>query len=208
GPGPAGVPQAADAPQAGPADPAQDCPPLDGGAAGVPAQQPSEIAWVDYRGLALPSSPVSGPATTEGSVARCFAHSPTGALLAVAQISAHALLAPDWRTVADLQLLPGPSADAFVTRMTSMLGTAPPASTGDVTGLLQPAGFKVLAYTDQQAVIALAFASEGKARVQTTVYTVVWGGHDWLLQAEPDGQVGAMTQRSAVLDGFVPWGRA
>lgn len=182
------------------------CPPLTQGFAGTPEQEPSEIVWESYRGLALPSSPLSGPVGGMGSVSRCFAHTPTGALLAAMQISSRALYAPDWRSVAEYQLFPGTAADEFVTRMTSLVGTAPPGLVRDVTGLLQPAGFKFLAYSPEQAVIALAFGSEGNARLQSAVYTVVWGGHDWLLQAQPDGTVSALSQRPASLDGFVPWG--
>ncbi len=189
-----------------PTDPAGPCPPLTQGFAGTPQEEPSEITWERYRGLALPSSPLSGPVGGTGSVSRCFAHTPTGALIAAMQISSRALYAPDWRSVAEYQLLPGAGTDEFVTRMTSLVGTAHPGLVRDVVGLLQPAGFKFLAYSPEQAVIALAFASEGNARLQSAVYTVVWGGHDWLLQAQPDGTVSALPQRPESLDGFVPWG--
>ncbi|HSA50265.1 MAG TPA: hypothetical protein VLH10_09160 [Yinghuangia sp.] len=190
-----------------PTQPTGPCPPLTGGFAGMPEQEPSEIDWESYRGLAMPSSALSGPVGGTGSVSRCFARTPTGALLAAMQISSRALFAPDWRSVARYQLVPGPSTDEFVTRMTSLVGTTAPGLVRDVTGLMQPAGFKFLAYSPEQAVLALVFASEGGARMQSAVYTVVWDGDDWLLQVQPDGTVGALPQRPTSLDGFVPWGK-
>lgn len=187
--------------------PSGPCPALTSGPTGVPGYEPSELEWESYRGLAMPFSRSAGPKGGAGSVSRCFAHTPTGALLAATHISARALLAPDWRPIAENQFVPGPATDAFVTRMTSLVGDPTPGLVRDVTGIMQPAGFKFLGYTPEQAVVALLFASEAQARMQSAVYTVVWGGDDWLLQAQPDGTLGTMRQRPTSLDGFVPWGK-
>ncbi|UGQ12299.1 hypothetical protein LO772_01420 [Yinghuangia sp. ASG 101] len=198
-PPPGGVPK--------PNSPTGPCPVLDGGLVDTPTQEPSELEWESYRGLAMPESRFSGPVGGSGSVSRCFAHTPTGALLAAMQISSRAVLAPDWRSVAQYQILPGPAADEFISRMTSLVGTAEPGLVRDVTGLMQPAGFKFLGYSPDQAVIALAFSSESGVRMQSAVYTVIWNGDDWLLQAQPGGSVSALSQRPESLDGFVPWGK-
>lgn len=187
-------------------DPTAPCPQLPGGAADVPGREPAEIEWRPFRGLDLPVSVSSGPVIEQGNVARCFAHTPIGALLAAMQISVRAEFAPNWNDVVTYQLVPGPGADAYRTRMRSLIGPFETGLIGKISGRLPPAGFKFLGYTPEQAVIALAFGSEGGAQVQTSVYTVVWSGGDWLMQAQPDGALGALAQRSASLDGYVHWG--
>lgn len=172
----------------------------------MPTQEPSEIEWEDYHGLAVPTSPTSGPAVFIGSVARCYARTPTGALLAAAQIAARAELAPDWPAIGAYQLEPGPATDEYIARTTRLKGTPRAGPVRDATGLMQAAGFRFLSYSDQQAVIVLAFATDG-GLLQSGVYTVVRGPYDWLLRAEPDGTVGALVQRLTSLDGFVPWGK-
>lgn len=188
-------------------DPYGPCPPTGPSNDRVPTQEPSEVEWEDYHGLALPTSPTSGPLVYVGSVARCYAHSPTGALLAAAQISARALLAGDWAAVGSHQIEPGPASAEYHSRMTRLKGTTVVPRWGrDLDGLMEPAGFRFLSYSDQQAVIVLAYATEG-GLLKSAVYTVVRGTHDWLLRAEPDGSIGALVQNPSSLEGFVPWGR-
>ncbi|WTX00842.1 hypothetical protein OG216_46230 (plasmid) [Streptomycetaceae bacterium NBC_01309] len=170
-------------------------------------EEPPEIVWEEYRGLALPSSPLSGPVKLEGTVARCFARTQTGALLAATQISSRAVLGVDWRSVVERQLVPGPGAEAHVKKMEGLAGTDAARSGSDVAGLLQPAGFRVLTYTADQATVALVYGSELGRRLQSMLCTVVWTSGDWFLQPEPNGEIGALVQRPDSLEGFVPWGK-
>ncbi|MGW0660565.1 hypothetical protein [Streptodolium elevatio] len=184
------------------------CPSFQDSPTAQPTQVPSHIEWVDYRGLMVPLSRMAGPAERVGSVARCFAPTPAGALLAAANIVIRHPVAPDWRSLVERQVVPGPGRDAYVRLRERQPGptvdsVVPPAA----DRLARLAGFRFVSYSPQSAAVALLFRmSNGELRA--SVHTVLWAEGDWKLQMRDDGSDAFMEQIATGPEGYVEWGDA
>jgi hypothetical protein len=181
------------------ADGDTSCPELADRHRQVPTAAPEGITWDLYGAVALPSSKASGPAVTGGDVARCYAHTPVGALLATSQISVRYLAADDWLKVTRTQTV-GAGRDAYIAQRTAAEETAPADGGGSAHG--QIAGFRFVTYNDTTAVIQTVWRfPDGRLQAATT--TVLWRDGDWRLEypAEP----AAPTPVSS-LAGYAEWG--
>jgi len=167
----------------------------------VPTIPPEGVRWSLFQGVALPSSRTAGPARTSGPVYAGYAHTPTGALLAAAQISYRYLISPgnDWRQVVDQQVVPGPGRDVYAQKRAKVDSTSvTPGTYG------QLAGFRVVTYSPDTAVIQYVTRfADGSMQVVTD--TVHWLNGDWKLQLQPDGSETPTAQTVGSLAGFVPW---
>ncbi|MGI8682382.1 MAG: hypothetical protein ACR2JO_09725 [Mycobacteriales bacterium] len=167
----------------------------------VPNSPPPGITWGLFQGVALPSSHSSGPTRVSGPVYAGYAHTPTGALLAAAQISSRYLISPgqDWRQVEERQVVPGPGRDVYVQKRAKVDSTSvPPGTYG------QFAGFRFVTYSPDVAVVQFVSRfSSGNLQVATD--TVRWLDGDWKLQLQPDGSATPTVQSVSTLAGFVPW---
>lgn len=165
----------------------------------IPQAAPA-VTWSVFKTVAVPSSATAGPMLIEGQMARCFARTPAGALIATWQIYVRSLLSDQWRQVTDAQVMPGPGRDAYVKIRSAYTGDA---SDPGVYG--QMAGFKFAAYSADIAVIQIITRfSDGTLQVGTA--TVIWSGGDWRLQLQPGGAAAVSVQSVDSLDGFIPWG--
>ncbi|WP_436772851.1 hypothetical protein [Yinghuangia sp. YIM S09857] len=184
------------------------CAPFPDSPTAQPGKVPSHIEWTDYRGLMVPLSGMAGPAERVGSVARCFAPTPTGALLAAANIVMRHPVAPDWRSLAERQMVPGPGRDAYLRLREQQEGptgvaAVPPA--GD--RLARLAGFRFVSYSPQSAAVALLFRMSN-GELWASVHTVDWSEGDWKLHMRDDGSDAFMEQTVAGTEGYVEWGDA
>ncbi|MFF5264585.1 hypothetical protein ACFY4C_37155 [Actinomadura viridis] len=168
----------------------------------IPQTTPTGISWQMLGAKPLPYSATAGPMVVEPSgVARCYAHTPLGALLAATQLTTRYWGAPDWRQVVRRQVMPGPGADAFVKLRSSVtLDVSEPADA-------QVAGFKFSAYSPQVAVIQMASRINSGA-LQFVVLTMQWHQGDWKLLLQADGRPGNGATSITTLDGFAPWSPA
>jgi hypothetical protein len=159
------------------------------------------VAWTVFHGIAEPASREHGPRRSEADVDRCYARTPTGALIAAWQIATRFVLADDWRRVVELQVMPGAGRDAYVAQR-ARVRTDTARAAG---GYGQLAAFAIASYTPQVATVQLVsrFAATGHLQVNTV--TVVWSGDDWRLQLQPDGSISPSLQAASSLAGFVPW---
>ena len=160
---------------------------------------PSGVTWQLFGGVALPFSSAAGPMIVEGAgVARCFARSPLGALIATDQLSVRYLLSPDWRTVVRTQVVAGPGRDAYTTwRAGQQVNPFE-------TGYAQSAGFRFITYTPQLAVIEKVMRA-GDGSLGAFVLTVQWQDGDWRLVLQADGIANPPGHDVDSLDGYVPW---
>jgi hypothetical protein len=168
----------------------------------VPIASPAGVTWQVFHAAALPFSADAGPRQVADQAVSGFAHTPVGALLAVAQASYRVIVAtdPGWRDVVETMIAPGPGRDAFIQqRSTITMTTVPPNS------LAQLAGFQFLSYTDTDAVIQMASRNlDGSYGV--VAEHVVWVDGDWKLMLADNGG-GALTKMTVPsLAGFVAWG--
>lgn len=166
----------------------------------VPEVTPQGITWNLYQTVALPTSSTAGPTVVAGDVARCYAHSPLGALLAASQIGSRYLLAPDWRPVLMAQVVDNAGRAAFIAareKTTNPGGNQP----GDYN---QFAGFKFVTYNSSTAVIEFVTTSASGA-MQATTTTVDYVDGDWKLVLQPDGGTSPNALPVTSLVGFSIW---
>lgn len=165
----------------------------------VPEAAPADVTWSLFHGVAVPSSQSAGPLiTTPGGIARCYAHTPVGALIAVSQIPVRMVLADDWRSVLDTQVMPGPGRNNVASRRAKLTGPVRD------QGYAQTVAFKFVTYNASTAVIqTVSRATDGSMGVYTN--TIEWNG-DWRLRLADDGNAGPPPQSVSSLEGYIPWG--
>ena len=173
----------------------------------VPTVAPAGITWVLWRTVALPTSPVAGPLVVQGNTARCFAHSPLGALIAAVQIDLrfHTAETAEWKTVVYGQMVPSPGRDKLAAEVEALVKSDPaqaaaPPAPGSIA---QIAGFSFISYTPQTAVIDLVVTDSGRYAVGPI--TVSWAGGDWKLDVQPAGTVTGPAQPISSTVGYVAW---
>jgi hypothetical protein len=166
----------------------------------VPEATPQGINWQLYQTVAVPSSTADGPTVIDGDVARCYAHNPVGALLAISQLSTRYLLAPDWRAVVSQQVVPNAGRSVYETERAQVSNSG--ANAGGTFNQL--AGFKYVTYSPAVATIEMVSRSSTGA-MQVVANTVEWLDGDWKLELQPDGGVGPNALPVSSLVGFSIW---
>lgn len=175
------------------------CPQLADSELDLPTSAPTGVTWTLYGSVALPSSEEAGPAAAGKDVARCYAHTPVGALLANSQISVRYLAADDWLKVTRTQTV-GAGRDTYITDRTKAEETAVPVGDGGSHG--QIAGFRFVTYNDTTAVIQTVWRfPDGQLQAATT--TVLWQDGDWRLEYPADPADPAPVDSLA---GYTQWG--
>ncbi len=161
---------------------------------------PEGVTWELFQGVALPVSRTDGPTRVDGPVHAGFSRTPTGALLAAAQIRVRAIATPsvpDLLRVVDEQFADGPGKSAYRELIAQVTDVSPPAG-----GYTQYVGFRYLSYDPDLAVVSLASqGSSGTTRAATA--TVRWIDGDWRLERPADAQEPSQVLPS--LAGYVPW---
>jgi hypothetical protein len=169
----------------------------------VPDAPPNGITWQIIDTVALPFSDSAGPSQVTEGIPSGFAHTPTGALVALVQIDFRHLIEPNFVavTTADVANTTG-RAEFF--RLVKAGRLANPAHPAPGT-YLQLAGFEFVSYTSSNAVIQLLTArTDGTYQVSTL--SVTWDGTDWQLVLQPNGTDSPNQQIVASPVGFVLWG--
>jgi hypothetical protein len=189
-------PAPAASPAASPAGAGCHAPP---GSQAIPAAAPPGVTWRLYDTIALPFSAQAGPAVITGDVACCYAHSPTGALLAAVQIAVRVVLAANWRTVLAAQVLPGTGRNVYAAERPGEAVTIQPGEYAQI------AGFQFITYSSDVAVIQIVSQLPSSGQLQMTAMTVMWVNGDWRLELQPDGAPGPNVQQLSSLTGFIPW---
>jgi hypothetical protein len=160
-----------------------------------PATTPTDTKWELVGKIAAPTSPTQfGPGKTEANGLRsCFAHSPTGALYAGANI---VILASSGHNDLVLRYLTVDSPERD-----KMLGSSSPSGSSGGPSF-QLAGFKLTDYTGDRAVIEYGFkVSNGTFGSLPVV--LQWSGGDWKAVPPASGQPEG--KQLADLSGFIPW---
>ena len=159
-----------------------------------PATTPADTKWELVGKIAAPTSPTQfGPGKTEANGLRsCFAHSPTGALYAAANMTA--LSSAGKADLVYQQLaVPSPERDA-------VLKSSPTAAPNSMTAQL--AGFTFRSYEADRAVIDLAFKGANGTFVSIPV-PLQWYEGDWKFVVPATGDTGA--RQLSDLSGYVEW---
>jgi len=157
----------------------------------------SSLRWASYGGVELPSSPQAGPRDTAGGLARGYADTPLGALVAAVNIAVRANA--EWGPGVFIPVIrgqvTGPDAAALLAGCQAAYSQA--ASAAHITGG-QPLGsadvteeaFRWVSYAPSGATVDLVSAgpgSAGRTALAVTRIQVTWDGTDWKVIAPLNG---------------------
>ena len=187
-------------PSAQPTEPAstdQSCPIASTSNTEVPQDTPDGIEWrsTAYKAM-LPYSKTDGPTLEEGPVALCYAHTPTGALMAMSHFYARSRLNPlaDERVqVIEQQTLPGADQQEEIN------GARETASR-----LWEWRGFRFLSYGDTEARIVGVVTIEGSQHAAVT-FVLTWSEDTWMVNLQASNQADSVIVSEAELASYVPW---
>lgn len=202
---PGTVPDDAAAQPGGVPGAAGSCPQLPSSDAELPSSAPADAEWRTTDEVPLPYSPTAGPAIVTDMFARCYAHTPTGAVLAAIQTSRRYRAEPNWGAVAQFLLAPGPGRDAYIRQRTDRTGpNATPGLPENPEDRAVVAGFRVPEHTADRVLVDVVTARLLGDAGTHSVWTMVWRDGDWKLELPADG---APPPQTPVRDGdpFVPW---
>lgn len=168
----------------------------------VPIAAPTGVTWSLFQTVALPSSMTEGPTRVDGPVYAGYSHTPTGALIAAAQLSFRYLITPGdgWRQVLREQVLPGPGRDVYEVNRSKVTADDPVGAYGQI------AGFRFVTYSTDVAVVQIVSRFSNSGSLQVATVTVRWSDGDWKLELQPDGGSSPSVQHLPTLSGFTPWG--
>ncbi|MEU8802514.1 hypothetical protein [Spirillospora sp. NPDC048819] len=151
--------------------------------------------WERFEGVAVPFSPIVGPLDVQGDIARCYQHSPRGALIAAVQISVRLDRSTRWQTILGQQAVTGEGKAAYA--RVRAAGQVVPARKA-----AQIAGFRIVTYTPQTAVVETVSRDPARGGRTARTMTVKWEG-DWKLAPTREGSTGSAPQNVDSLSGFV-----
>ncbi|HEX3649508.1 MAG TPA: hypothetical protein VHV49_13860 [Pseudonocardiaceae bacterium] len=149
---------------------------LHGGSTATPTTGP-DVQWQNIDGNWLPVSTTEGPGRRSATGPwSCYAHTPTGAVLAALDIAGR-MNREDLTSVVQQQTVPGPGQAAL------LAGGVEAAATNEV-----PAGFDINAYDGSTTTITL-YARKGDitGRCSTGLQWIGGRTGDWALRLAPDG---------------------
>ncbi|MEW2614721.1 hypothetical protein AB0937_32005 [Streptomyces sp. NPDC047880] len=177
----------------------------------MPTSPPDDVDWRALGVTRVPVSGSAGPTLTQGPVWWCFAHTPTGAVLA-AHIIPSQMSGPDWRTIAQEQVVAGPGRDLFVFKRSTVRDDAPgstreagsrPGAGSGGSSAASYAGFAVPAYSGAAATVELLLKTgQGYA---TTSVALRWSGGDWKVQPSGNGALHTPVKAVQGTNGHLLW---
>jgi hypothetical protein len=169
-----------------------------------PKVAPVAVTWLFDADMLIPLQRQAGPASQDPDGLRhCYAHSPTGAVLAA---------------MVTLAQLRNPAlSEAVLQRRTTGAGrsialkAAKSPRTPDGTPAQPPqfTGFKILDYQPTRAIIAIALQTDVD-KVASLPVTMAWSSGDWKMVLQEDGSINgdASPDLLGSLDGYVRFGGA
>ncbi len=162
---------------------------LPAGAQTVPSSGALQAQWGTVGSMQVPQNPtVFGPQRSNGPWERCFAHDPSGALLAAMNLWAEGTAVP-----------PGELFERLAVGAPKNLGSS---AQLDSSGPVQFAGYRYESYTPSDAEVAVVFRGpEGK--LLAVVTSMVWRAGDWKYLFPAEGA--PAMQVIPDLTGYVPW---
>jgi cytoskeletal protein RodZ len=171
----------------------------------IPRSTPTAVTWEFEADMLIPTQQEGGPAVMNSAGVRsCFAHSPTGAVLA-ALVTLGQIRNPDL-TIPVLR-------ERFVPNQGLKLalaeGKATPPTPGQTKTVAQFTAFKVLDYLPDRAIIAIAVRIDDK-NVASIPVTMAWSKGDWKGVLQTDGSFNGSTEPDLLqsMTGYVRFGGA
>jgi hypothetical protein len=171
---------------------------LPAGSQQIPAVAP-ETRWELVGTIAAPTEPKTiGPGIQEGKRRLCFAHSPTGGLFAAVNFVAIASRSPN-----DTALLRELTAEGSARDELLRQGSQP----ADPSFRMQVAGFRINAYSGDEATVDLAFRTSEQGALIHMAIPLRWERGDWKAVITTEATP-FVVERLQDLSGYLPWGGA
>lgn len=213
GPGSAASPSATEAPtsgRTGTADAPTTAPPSPRpSVCGLTAEADSgtltrapETGWELVGTVAAPSVEGMGPGAVEDGLRTCYARTPTGALLAAANVAAMGSNATLVERMTAEMTAEGPGREAALERIAD---EGAPAVPGAVR--YQIRGFRLLDYSGTEASVDLALGVDG-GLTGSFVLDLRWEDGDWKVVLTDDGGLGSLPAPVPDLTGYTLWSGA
>lgn len=165
----------------------------------MPQVAPPAVSWQFEADMLIPLQEAAGPAVTSPSgVHSCFAHSPTGAVLATMVMLGQVLNPRITDEVLTTRVMPGPG------RTKALAAAARELATPGEKTQVQFAGFKIFLYQQNLAIIQVASELNHQA-VASMPVTMRWTGSDWKAVLQEDGTFNGHVEPDVLqsLDGYV-----
>ncbi|WP_211878337.1 hypothetical protein [Pseudarthrobacter albicanus] len=161
--------------------------------------------WTLIGKMAAPTDPKTfGPGVTdEDGFRSCFAHSPTGALYAAANLVALGSSGDPKlnQKMTDRLLMPGPGRDIAMADSRTM------PSSGSSNTSVQFRGFVIKSYSRSAANVDIAFQTSAGV-LGHAVLPMEWADGDWKLAIADSGRLINDITALSDLSGFIPWSGA
>jgi len=165
----------------------------------IPRVAPPAVNWQFEADMLIPLQQQGGPAVTDRTGVRsCFAHSPTGAVLA-AMVLLGQIRNPDLTDyVLSKRVLPGPGRNRAAAEARTI---TTPRNLGQVP---QFTGFKMIDYLPNRAIMSIAVQVDDR-NVAALLVTMAWSGGDWKAVLQDDGTFNGAVAPEVLqsLDGYV-----
>jgi hypothetical protein len=170
----------------------------------IPREAPGAVSWQFETNMLIPLQAQGGPAVEDGKGLRsCFAHSPTGAVLA-AMVTLGQIRNPELtEAVLRNRIAPG---DGRNLALKAVRTSPTPRNTGQTS---QFTGFKVIDYLPNRAIVSIAVRLDSQ-KVAGLPVTLLWMGNDWMLVLQSDGSFNGAVAPDVLqsLEGYVRFGGA
>ncbi len=167
---------------------------------GTIIDQAPAATWSMVGTIAAPTVDEQGPGVIDDDGFRsCFAHTPTGAVVAGYNLAAMGGYPPVRDRFNAEAIAPGPGRDVVLAKSTPQ---------GDASGgglRLEFAGFRILRYSGKQADLDLAMTSSTGQMFGFTLY-LEWAEGDWKARLADDGSDLSAVSPISSLSGYVAWG--
>jgi hypothetical protein len=171
------------------------------GAQTVPTVSPI-TRWVSVGQMSAPQAPRTyGPQRTDDGFAVCFAHNPTGSLLAAVNFFAQATVASPVTLLQKLAANTPTRAAAIAQARDGGSDQLLQQSDGD-PGTVQVTGFEFVDYTPAEANVNVVLEGPG-GEYAAVECQLVWQNEDWKFVIPMGGQLDSSQLTS--MDGFVSW---
>ncbi|MFJ3498446.1 hypothetical protein ACIPPJ_33320 [Streptomyces sp. NPDC086091] len=163
-----------------------------------PTAPPADTRWQEIAGFKVPSSAVAGPLLVSGPVWWCFAHTPMGAVMA-AQVVQAAITGPEWRMVAEHQLVPNRGRNFLAAK----LSREDPSSTGK--SIYTFSGFSISKYSPEKATVEILLNSGTQGGMFSCEMSLSWVDGDWKVVPQVDGTLSSDVFKVDNAKDFVKW---
>ncbi|GAA0710900.1 hypothetical protein Drose_24900 [Dactylosporangium roseum] len=171
----------------------------------IPTAPPDDVSWQLFGQVAVPVSATDGPRRITETTASGYAHTPTGALTAAAQLMTRAGYYNGrrvWEPTITEQFVPSADRDQLLAKLRAL-----PEEPTDPGRPAQLTGFRFRSYRPETAVIDLLLqVPNGTDSSQLATATVWWRDGDWRMVAPPDGSWTSLVRPVTDLTDFIPWG--